>query len=42
MDGVLSNNFLLRFDQLYDFKNDNLYLEVNDRLYTPFYDFLAR
>ena len=42
MDGVLGNNFLQRFNQLYDFKNDYLYLEVNDRLYTPFYDFLVR
>lgn len=42
MDGVLGNNFLQRFNQLYDFKNDFLYLEVNDRLYTPFYDFLVR
>lgn len=41
-DGVLGNNFLQRFNQLYDFKNDFLYLEVNDRLYTPFYDFLVR
>ena len=42
MDGVLGNNFLQRFNQLYDFKNNFLYLEVNDRLYTPFYDFLIR
>lgn len=42
MDGVLGNNFLQRFNQLYDFKNNYLYLEVNDRLYTPFYDFLIR
>lgn len=42
MDGVLGNNLLQRFNQLYDFKNDFLYLEVNDRLYTPFYDFLVR
>lgn len=41
-DGVLGNNFLQRFNQLYDFKNNDLYLEVNDRLYTPFYDFLVR
>ena len=41
-DGVLGNNFLQRFNQLYDFKNNYLYLEVNDRLYTPFYDFLVR
>lgn len=42
MDGVLGNNFLQRFNQLYDFKNNFLYLEVNDWLYTPFYDFLVR
>lgn len=42
MDGVLGNNFLQRFNQLYDFKNEYLYLEVNDRLYTPFYDFLVQ
>ena len=42
MDGVLGNNFLQRFNQLYDFKNNFLYLEMNDRLYTPFYDFLIR
>lgn len=40
-DGVQGNNFLQRFDQLYDFKNNYLYLEVNNRLYTPFYDFLV-
>ena len=42
MDGVLGNNFLQRFDQFYDFKNNYLYLEVNNRLYSPFYDFLVR
>lgn len=41
MDGVMGNNLLHRFNQIYDFKNNVLYLEVNDRLYTPFYDFLV-
>lgn len=40
MDGVLGNNLLQRFNQIYDFKNDFLYLEVNERFYSPFYDFL--
>lgn len=40
MDGVIGNNLLQRFNQIYDFKNNKIYLEVNDRLYTPFYNFL--
>lgn len=42
MDGVLGNNLLQRFNQLYDFRNGFLYLEVNNRLYSSFYDFLLR
>lgn len=40
IDGVIGNNLLQRFNQIYDFKNNKIYLEVNDRLYTPFYNFL--
>ncbi len=42
MDGVMGSNFLQRFDQVYDFRRGRLYLTVNDRLYTPFYDFLVQ
>lgn len=42
LDGVMGNNLLQRFNQTYDFKNGYLYLEVNDRLYKPFYDFLIK
>lgn len=42
MDGVMGNNLLQRFNQTYDFKNGYLYLEVNNRLYKPFYDFLVK
>lgn len=42
VDAILGNNLLHRFNQTYDFANGCLYLEVNDLLYTPFYDFLAR
>lgn len=42
MDGVIGNNLLQRFNQIYDFKNNKIYLEVNDRLYTPFYNFLVQ
>lgn len=40
MDGVMGNNMLQRFNQVYDFKNSKLYITINDRLYSPFYDFL--
>ncbi len=40
MDGVMGNNLLQRFDQVYDFRRGWLYLTVNDRFYSPFYDFL--
>lgn len=42
VDAILGNNLLHRFNQTYDFANGCLYLEVNDLLYTPFYDFLAQ
>lgn len=40
LDGVLGNNLLQRFDQIYDFRENRLYLRPNNRLYRPFYDFL--
>ena len=40
-DGVIGNNLLQRFNQVWDFKNNKLYLSVNCRYYTPFYDFLV-
>lgn len=42
MDGVLGSNLLQRFDQVYDFRRGWLYLSVNDRFYSPFYDFLLK
>lgn len=42
MDGVMGNNLLQRFDQVYDFRRGRLYLTVNNRLYSPFYDFLIK
>ena len=39
-DGVIGNNLLQRFNQQWDFVNNKLYLTVNHRYYTPFYDFL--
>ena len=41
MDGVAGNNLLQRFNQLWDFRNQKLYLTVNHRYYLPFYDFLT-
>ena len=42
MNGVLDDNLRQRFNQLYDFKNKFIYLDVNNRLYIPFYDFPVR
>lgn len=42
VDAILGNNLLCRFNQTYDFAHGRLYLEVNDWLYTPFYDFLVQ
>ena len=39
-DGVIGNNLLQRFNQQWDFVNKKLYLTVNNRYYSPFYDFL--
>ena len=39
-DGVIGNNLLQRFNQQWDFVNNKLYLTVNNRYYSPFYDFL--
>ena len=39
-DGVIGNNLLQRFNQQWDFVNNKLYLTVNNRYYTPYYDFL--
>lgn len=44
-DGVLGLSYLRNFDVCIDYRRKaifHLYLEVNDRLYTPFYDFLVR
>lgn len=40
LDGVMGSNLLYRFNQTYDFSRRMLYLEPNNYLYTPFYDFL--
>lgn len=40
-DGVIGNNLLMRFNQLWNFANNRLYLTVNNYYYTPFYDFLV-
>lgn len=42
MDGVMGNNLLKRFNLVYDFKNESIYLIPNDLIYTPFYDCLLR
>lgn len=39
-DGVIGNNLLQRFNQQWDFVRNKLYLTVNHRYYSPFYDFL--
>ena len=39
-DGVIGNQLLQRFNQIWDFANRRVYLTVNHRFYTPFYDFL--
>lgn len=40
LDGVMGSNLLYRFNQTCDFSRRMLYLEPNNYLYTPFYDFL--
>ena len=40
-DGVIGNNLLMRFNQLWNFANHKLYLSVNNYYYSPFYDFLV-
>ncbi|WP_157676772.1 retropepsin-like aspartic protease [Chryseobacterium sp. T16E-39] len=42
MDGVLGNNFLKRFNMTLDLKKNVVYLEPNDLMYSPFYDFLIK
>ena len=41
IDGIIGNWFLKRFNMTLDFKNDYLYLEPNNYIYTPFYGFLT-
>lgn len=40
MDGVLGNNFLQRFHLTLDLQEGYIYLQPNNLLYKPFYDFL--
>jgi len=42
IDGIIGNWLLKRFNLTFDFKNDYLYLEPNNYLYTAFYDFLTK
>ncbi|HEU4496399.1 MAG TPA: retropepsin-like aspartic protease [Flavobacterium sp.] len=42
LDGIIGNLFLKRFNLIFDFKNDYVYFEPNNYLYTPFYDFLVK
>lgn len=42
MDGVFGNNFLQRFNMTLDFQRGYIYLEPNNLLYKPFYDFLVQ
>lgn len=42
VDGMIGNNFLKRFNMLIDFKSKKMYLQPNNLMYTPFYDFLVR
>ncbi len=41
-DGIIGNNFLKRFNLIFDFNANYLYCEPNNYLYTPFYDFLVQ
>lgn len=41
-DGVMGNNLLQRFNQIWDFKNMKVYFIANNRYYMPFYDFLVK
>ncbi len=41
-DGMIGNSLLKRFNLTLDFKNDELTMEPNNNMYTPFYDFLLR
>ena len=42
VDGMIGNNFLKRFNMLMDFKSKKMYLQPNNLMYTPFYDFLVK
>ncbi len=42
IDGTLGNNFLKRFNMVIDFAGQVIYLQPNNYLYTPFYDFLVK
>ncbi len=42
IDGMLGNNFLKRFNMVVDFAGQTIYLQPNNYLYTPFYDFLVK
>ena len=41
VDGIIGNWYLKRFNLIFDFENNNLYLEPNNYMYTPFYEFLT-
>lgn len=40
LQGVLGNNFLKRFNITYDFSRNKVYLEPNDLLHSPYFDWL--
>lgn len=42
IDGIMGNNYLKRFNITFDFENEYLYLEPNNYMYTPFYEFLIK
>jgi hypothetical protein len=42
VDGMIGNTFLKRFNMLIDFKSKKMYLQPNNLMYTPFYDFLVK
>ncbi len=42
IDGMIGNNFLKRFNIVFDFKNNNIFFYPNNFYYSPFYDFLVK
>ena len=40
-DGMIGNNFLKRFNLVFDFESNYLYWSPNNYIYTPFYTFLV-